>query len=420
MKPPVKLVGILSAAALLLAIEPVAAQVLYMQNFDVDDSANWTVNNGPSDEAHDFFFDYNTVGIPSAPNSTGGTTRGMKLQANLFDAIFSGMSVSPNGQSFTGDYTVSFDWWANYMGPVGPGAAGSTMLSTFGIETSGTFANWPSSADATFFAITSDGNSTADFRVYSPERAVSYQLPHDPAIVDNQMPPQPRDSHATYLGNSRQNNVEPYITAFPGGQMAPALQQTNFPASQTGTTIPGAAGFQWNEMEIRKAGNLVRLFANGVELMNVDMTNYVTPNGGTNIMFGQSDINATTNIDPNYPTLQFGLFDNIKVTQGVVAAEDADFDGNGDVDGADFLIWQKNLGISDGSATLAQGDANDDGNVTAADLDVWKAQFATPGGGVSAVPEPATWASALIAMLVTLLAALPRRRRATVSVRVTK
>jgi len=72
-----------------------------------------------------------------------------------------------------------------------------------------------------------------------------------------------------------------------------------------------------------------------------------------------------------------------------VAADDADFDGNGVVDGADFLVWQRGSGAAGG---LSEGDANDDGVVDGADLDIWKSQF----GGVSAtsavgaVPEPAT------------------------------
>ena len=43
------------------------AAPLYSQNFEVDDTANWTVNKGPAttDEAHNFFFDYSTVGIPA-------------------------------------------------------------------------------------------------------------------------------------------------------------------------------------------------------------------------------------------------------------------------------------------------------------------------------------------------------------------
>ena len=57
------------------------------------------------DAAADFFFDYSSVGIPAAPNGAG--TRGLKLQANLTNGIFSGMSVSPTGQNFTGDYRLT-------------------------------------------------------------------------------------------------------------------------------------------------------------------------------------------------------------------------------------------------------------------------------------------------------------------------
>jgi hypothetical protein len=79
------------------------------------------------------------------------------------------------------------------------------------------------------------------------------------------------------------------------------------------------------------------------------------------------------------------------------AVDNADFDDDGDVDGADFLTWQRGLGISDGSADLVDGDANDDGNVNAADLTIWRAQFASAVPAAGAVPEPA-------AALLTLLA----------------
>jgi hypothetical protein len=104
-------------------------------------------------------------------------------------------------------------------------------------------------------------------------------------------------------------------------------------------------------------------------------------------------------------------FDNILLqSQSVVVppGDNADFDGDGDVDGADFLTWQRGLG---GPGDLADGDANDDGNVTAADLEIWKQQFG-PGAptapAVGAVPEPATLALAAAAMLAGLAAT--RRR----------
>ena len=74
---PLKAFVILSAAA--LATQSFG-QVVYNQNFDVDDTANWAVNGAPAttDVSANFYFDYSTVGIPAAPNS-GSTTRGLKI-----------------------------------------------------------------------------------------------------------------------------------------------------------------------------------------------------------------------------------------------------------------------------------------------------------------------------------------------------
>ncbi len=67
--------------------------------------------------------------------------------------------------------------------------------------------------------------------------------------------------------------------------------------------------------------------------------------------------------------------------------DNADFDGDGDVDGADFLTWQRNFG----TGTLpSQGDAQHDGDVDRFDLEVWQAQYGNPPPitAVRAVPEP--------------------------------
>ncbi|MBA3482154.1 MAG: hypothetical protein H0T51_10105 [Pirellulales bacterium] len=85
--------------------------------------------------------------------------------------------------------------------------------------------------------------------------------------------------------------------------------------------------------------------------------------------------------------------------QNPVAAEppanetSADFDGDGNVDGGDFLTWQRGLGLTAG-AERVDGDANGDFAVDALDLEVWKSGFgvaATGGSGVAAsmaIPEP--------------------------------
>lgn len=71
----------------------------------------------------------------------------------------------------------------------------------------------------------------------------------------------------------------------------------------------------------------------------------------------------------------------------------ADFNDDGLVNGADFLIWQRGLG----AGGFAQGDANGDSLVNEADYQIWKQQFGTALTVAAniAVPEPASTAFAL-------------------------
>jgi hypothetical protein len=89
----------------------------------------------------------------------------------------------------------------------------------------------------------------------------------------------------------------------------------------------------------------------------------------------------------------------------------ADFDGDLDVDGADFLTWQQNLGRTE-TARLSQGDANGDRAITMTDLAVWRDQYGLnlqnyPGAGAvtaaaTAIPEPTTIALATACCLLTI------------------
>ena len=66
----------------------------------------------------------------------------------------------------------------------------------------------------------------------------------------------------------------------------------------------------------------------------------------------------------------------VPVAPAVIAGMPADFDQDEDVDGFDFLAWQRNLGRT-GGATQAQGNANGDAAVTSGDLHMWKNEFGT-------------------------------------------
>lgn len=90
----------------------------------------------------------------------------------------------------------------------------------------------------------------------------------------------------------------------------------------------------------------------------------------------------------------------------------ADFNGDGDVDGADFLAWHNGY-RTDSGAAHSQGDADADGDVDARDFWAWRNEFQAGLGAASesapatfgAIPEPTTLA------LLALAALAVRRKR---------
>jgi hypothetical protein len=88
----------------------------------------------------------------------------------------------------------------------------------------------------------------------------------------------------------------------------------------------------------------------------------------------------------SYQIVSGGNGQILRAVNGSTPVENADFNADGTVDGADFLIWQAGFGPS---GSLTSGDANNDSIVDSADLAVWTAQFGTPPTPVASVPEPA-------------------------------
>jgi hypothetical protein len=101
------------------------------------------------------------------------------------------------------------------------------------------------------------------------------------------------------------------------------------------------------------------------------------------------------------PVQERRRFANLPQTSGSVRIADvlvtspADYNRNGAVDAADYVLWQDRLGQM--GAGLA-ADGNNNGQVDAGDYDVWRANFGKSAGGAGAVaeltggtvPEPAT------------------------------
>jgi hypothetical protein len=87
----------------------------------------------------------------------------------------------------------------------------------------------------------------------------------------------------------------------------------------------------------------------------------------------------------------------VNVVDQALVADSADFNEDGEVDGSDFLTWQRSFGAF---TSHSRGDADYDGDVDAADLAIWQAQFGSaPFAASQTVPEPST-------LLLTLLTGL--------------
>lgn len=81
----------------------------------------------------------------------------------------------------------------------------------------------------------------------------------------------------------------------------------------------------------------------------------------------------------------------------------ADFDSDGDVDGQDFLVWQRGFGLN-AQTDNTLGDANFDGTVDGDDLAVWQDQYGMPAELANiVVPEPANMAFAIGLLMLTVL-----------------
>ncbi len=129
---------------------------------------------------------------------------------------------------------------------------------------------------------------------------------------------------------------------------------------------------------------------------------------------GVSNSTAYASYKLQFPTIRdpaAGNADSMQIAEiqffDTAVSSPADFDGDSDVDGADFLIWQRNVGVG---TTQPMGDADGNNVVDGADLAIWKSSF---GAGatiaVASIPEPHS--AALVLLAATAVAAVRRRRK---------
>ena len=268
------------------------AELVYSASFDTDISKDWQVNQSSDDATVTFAYDYSIDGIPSAPGSEGDSMLGLKFTANEELGAAAHITASPLGQSFSGDYVLTFDLWLNVNGPLPDGGGGSTEFAAAGIGTSGDHVQTADEAsDGAWVLVTGEGGSSRDFRLFLNNIFLTEET-------------------GVYVADSQDNTADYYSTIFPSGKTAPEEQMTEF-VQQTGSTSSGQVAFEWIPVQIAKVGDTVTWSMKGSEIAAASQADAPFAEAG-NIFLGYSDwfSSISDNLD-----LSFGLFDNVKVYQ---------------------------------------------------------------------------------------------------------
>lgn len=155
-----------------------------------------------------------------------------------------------------------------------------------------------------------------------------------------------------------------------------------------------------------------------ISAANWESLSFTTWRGAFNNRVGNNIINRDAVVhlmaDDIYLDLRFtnwsgagggGGFTYMRAVAPAAPSPTGDYNGNGAIDAADYVVWRDTLNQSVAAGQGADGSAN--GKVDAADYDFWRARFGTTPAatGVAAVPEPAT---ALLGLLSLGLATVRR------------
>ncbi len=290
----------------------VRAQVLYSDNFDslagspITTSSSGTfdtygVSIGTGDNRVIFGYDYSVpaLGIPTAPNSTGGTTIGVRFDANRAAGVINSLAISP-GTTFAGDYSVHFDLWMNSVGPFPGGGTSSSENLTVGVGYNGASIQNASSGSGVWFSTTGDGgfSGTSTTPDYQARVGTTLQGPTSGVYAAG--------TATGSVGSSVDNANSYYTSRFPG-QTPPASQTASTP-SQSGTAAAGSVLFKWHDVGVTRIGNITTWSLDGFTIATVT-NNAALATDAIDIGFWDPAASSATS------GLVFGVIDNLVVTQ---------------------------------------------------------------------------------------------------------
>jgi hypothetical protein len=160
-------------------------------------------------------------------------------------------------------------------------------------------------------------------------------------------------------------------------------------------------GTGWNSLDEQNVGNWLQNLATANQLVETFFTGSTTVAPGGQLALG----NLFTTGQMEDVTGRYSSPDNLlnlfKVEFVTAVGVTGDYNNNGAVDAADYVVWRENLNTNN---TLPNDSTP--GTVSQADYDAWRANFGRTGGGGAAlsaavqspVPEPAMLSLLLVGM----------------------
>lgn len=214
-----KFPALLCLLALLACSGQATASTLILDDYETNSSSSYTIaTQALSDGTVTFAFDYVAAGIPLAPRSAPGTSRGVKFTVNDFFGTNDTQTAFHNTVVESDVYKLTVDVFMYFVvggsttehAHVGVGGDGITPNALF----------TPITGSGSFMAFTGDGGSGSDYRWFLSSA--------------NGGPTTYPNSHHSYLGHGS-NNVNPFYSAF-------------FPSPPS--TVVGVPGNIWTTVEV--------------------------------------------------------------------------------------------------------------------------------------------------------------------------
>ncbi|HAC92178.1 MAG TPA: hypothetical protein DCF63_16360, partial [Planctomycetaceae bacterium] len=281
---------------------------LISDDYETNTSANYTVQSqDPGDGTVTFEFDYVTAGIPLAPRSAPGTTKGVKFTANDGFGAVNTQTAFHNTDVSVDVYKLTVDVFMKVQ-PTEVPLAASTEHAHVGVGGNGLTPNslfTPISGSGSFIAFDGDGGSASDYRWFLASA--------------NGGPTTYPNSHHSYLGNGSNNTGAFYSALFPS------------PPSR----VVGSPGNIWTTVEVlvnNTTGRIQYYMTNtiGTKELIFDNSPAITippdnlPTPFTGVLHGL----VSLGLHDAFPSVDdgsiFTVFDNLvveEVTEGPVAPQ---------------------------------------------------------------------------------------------------